>query len=74
MALWLDQDLNAGEQLKVELREDEVRFVAPSGGDGVSLRPMTHQEAVLQAIALRKAYKRLEEIAVTLPDTRDRRR
>lgn len=71
-SIWLDQDLNAGTQLKVELREESIRIVDPRGGglESVTLQPQTRQEAVLMAIAIRKTYKRLEELAISLPDTR----
>lgn len=67
--LWLDQDLTASENLKVELREDRV-VIRDGGGDVgvVILMPRTRQEAILMAIAIRKTYKRLEELAVALPD------
>lgn len=72
--LWIDQDLNAGPKLRAELREDSVRFVDPRGGgvESVTLFPESYEEAVLMAIALRKAYKRLEELATGLPRRRER--
>lgn len=67
MAMWLDLDLNAGPKLKVHLREEQVVFVDPRDGSTIALDPETHEEAVLMAIALRKSYKRLEELASGLP-------
>lgn len=75
MAHWINQTLHVNQEAEILLMEYRViiQTAGNQGWDGAAVfSPINRDDAFAQAIALRLAAKRLEEIGKAMPETSEK--